>query len=263
LNYAPSSKRPVPDEFLVARADKQLSGPAHDAARSDPVTRMTTFLPSAVNGDRPLLGRRAVRGFIGFLFVAACVGFAATAWQSFYAHKAEQPQLVLTASLEKRSELPAQPNPSTVQTDVAKATPPQPAPPQPTLLAQTAPKDVAPTTGALPPDLAQLLKRKDEAKEAPIQPGPPARPVPEGVAPSTALPPELAQVLQTMSRDLATVGQGIEQLKANQAQLARDNAKLAEELKANQEQMARVIAKASEQNLRPKTSAPRPPAPVR
>jgi hypothetical protein len=47
-----------------------------------------------------------------------------------------------------------------------------------------------------------------------------------------------------MARDLATVGQGIEQLNASQ------------------EQMARVIAKASEQNLRPKISAlpPRPTA---
>jgi hypothetical protein len=73
----------------------------------------------------------------------------------------------------------------------------------------------------------------------------------------------LAQVLQTMSRDLATVGQGIEQLKASQEQMARDNAKIAEQLKASQEQMSRVIVRASEQNLRPKTSAPRPPNPVR
>jgi hypothetical protein len=51
-------------------------------------------------------------------------------------------------------------------------------------------------------------------------------------------------LLQSMARDLATLGQGIEQLKASQ------------------EQMARVIAKASEQNLRPKISVlpPRPTA---
>jgi hypothetical protein len=55
--------------------------------------------------------------------------------------------------------------------------------------------------------------------------------------------PELAQLLQTMARDLANVEQGIEQLKASQ------------------EQMMRLIAKASEQNLRPKTSAP-PPRPT-
>jgi hypothetical protein len=40
--------------------------------------------------------------------------------------------------------------------------------------------------------------------------------------------------------------------------MVRDNAAVAEQLKATQEQMARLIAKASEQQLRPKTSAPPP-----
>jgi hypothetical protein len=62
------------------------------------------------------------------------------------------------------------------------------------------------------------------------------------VPPAAALSPELTQLLQSMAHDLATLGQGIEQLKASQ------------------EQMARVIAKASEQNLRSKipASPPRP-----
>jgi hypothetical protein len=107
---------------------------------------------------------------------------------------------------------------------------------------------------------------------------PPAQSAPEDVAPTVAaLSPELTQLLQSMARDLATVGQGIEQLKARQEQMARDNANAVEQLKASQEQMAGVIAKASEakdsgtkasetkasqQNLRPKTSAlpPRPTA---
>jgi hypothetical protein len=71
-----------------------------------------------------------------------------------------------------------------------------------------------------------------------------AQTAPDDVAPTVAaLSLELAQLLQTMARDLATVGQGVEQLKTNQ------------------EQMARVIAKASEQSLRPKISAP-PPRPT-
>ncbi len=56
--------------------------------------------------------------------------------------------------------------------------------------------------------------------------------------------------LQSMARDLASAGQEIEQLKAS-----------IEQLKASQQQMSRDIAKASEnkaseQNLRPKVSAP-------
>lgn len=68
--------------------------------------------------------------------------------------------------------------------------------------------------------------------------------------------PELAQLLQTLARDLANVEQGIEQLKTSQEQMARDNAKATEQLKATREQMASVIANASKQNLQPKTTAP-------
>src|SRR5258705_6294626 len=100
-----------------------------------------------------------------------------------------------------------------------------------------------------------------EANTAPSQPALLAQTVPEDVAP-TAAPPsrELTQVLQSMARDLATLGQEIEQLKAGQEQMARDNENTAEQLKASREQIARVLAKASEQNLRPKMPAPPPTA---
>jgi hypothetical protein len=57
-----------------------------------------------------------------------------------------------------------------------------------------------------------------------------------------------------MARDLASVQQEIEQLKASQQELTRENARTAEQLKASQEQMARAISNASEQNLRLKPS---------
>ena len=97
------------------------------------------------------------------------------------------------------------------------------------------------------------------------QSSPPAQTVPQDAAPAP-IPPEVTQLLQTMARDLASVQQEIEQLKASQQELARENAGIAEQLKASQEQMARAIANASEQNLRPKTSAAatsaNPPRPV-
>jgi hypothetical protein len=100
------------------------------------------------------------------------------------------------------------------------------------------------------------------AQSAPAQPAPPAQTAAEAAAPTAALSPESTQLLQSMARDLATVEQGIEQLKASQEQLVRDNAKLAEQIKANQERMTRVLlAKSSEQNLRPKLPA-RPPLPT-
>ena len=81
----------------------------------------------------------------------------------------------------------------------------------------------------------------------------PAQTAPQDAA--AAIAAEQTQVLQTMARDLASVQQEIEQLKASQAELARENARTTEQLKANQEQMARMIANASEQNPRPRTTA--------
>ena len=83
---------------------------------------------------------------------------------------------------------------------------------------------------------------------------PPAQPVPQDAA-AAPIPPEVTQSLQTMARDLANVQQEIEQLKASQDELARENARTAQQLKASQEQMARAISSASEQNVRPRTSA--------
>jgi hypothetical protein len=203
----------------IVRAEEQLTKLERDAARR------------AVPGKRPLFDRPAVRGFTGLL-LAACIGVAAIAWQSSYGDVAKEmiarwaPQRVVSSSppLENPG-LPTQPSPPAVQAAAAKTAPPQPA-----LLAQTAPEDAAPTAAA------------------------------------TAVSSELTQLLQSMARDIATLGQGIQQLKASQEQMARDNANAAEQIKARQEQMARVIAKASEvkaseQSVRPKISAP-PPRPI-
>jgi hypothetical protein len=107
----------------------------------------------------------------------------------------------------------------------------------------------------LPEQLSPPAVRASAVKADPPQP--PTQTAPEDVAPTVALSPESAQLLQSMARDLATEGQEIGQLKASIEQLHAS----VEQLKAGQEQMSRDIAKASEQNLRPKTSAP-PPRPI-
>jgi hypothetical protein len=67
------------------------------------------------------------------------------------------------------------------------------------------------------------------------------------VVPAAApMAPDLAQSIQMITRELANVEQGIDQLKTGQAQMARDNAELAEHLKATQE-MARNNADLAEQ----------------
>jgi hypothetical protein len=110
-------------------------------------------------------------------------------------------------------------------------------------------------TSSLPPEKPGLSAQPTPpaveaaaANAAPPQPAPPAQTAPEAVAPAAAAPSvEAVQSLRSMAQDIASVGQEIEQLKAS-----------IEQLKASQQQMSRDIAKASEQNLRPKVSAPPP-----
>jgi hypothetical protein len=86
---------------------------------------------------------------------------------------------------------------------------------------------------------AGLPQRSSQAQTT-LQPAAP-------VAPSAApMAPDLAQSIQMITRELANLEQGIDQLKTGQAQMARDNAELAEHLKATQE-MARNNADLAEQ----------------
>ena len=206
----------------IARAYEQIAVADKQIARTL-AQDAARHPPAAVNNvqvpvDRPSFGRPAVRGFVGVL-LAACIGVAAIAWQS-NGDAAKQ----MIARWAPQLDLNSSPAPES-------PVPAQPSPPA----VQTA-----------------------AAKATPPQPAPPAQTAPE--------PPGQAQLLlQSTRRDLAAAEQdieqlraGIEQLKTSQEQMVRDNAAVAEQLKASQEQMARLIAKASEQNLRPKTSVPRP-----
>jgi hypothetical protein len=204
----------------IARAQEQLSKRDQDATRypSDPPHTRMDRSRPVIRGNRPSLGGRVVRGFAG-LILATCVGVAAIAWQSpSYGDAARQ------------------------------------------IIARWAPQ-LAPTLSLTleNPGIAKQPGPATMAKTAPPQPTPLTQTAAEGVAPTAAaLPPELTQLLQSMARDLATMGQRIEQLKTSQEQMARDNANVAEQLKAGREEMTRVIAKVSEQNLRPKIPEPLP-----
>jgi septal ring factor EnvC (AmiA/AmiB activator) len=226
-------KQTEPRHTLIARADdelahayQQITSAGEQIARAEEQLSRLERAARAVPGKRRPLGGPAVRGFIGVI-LAACIGVAAVAWQSPYGDPARDvitrwaPQLALASTLlPEKPAPPAQPSPPAVQAAAAQAAPLQPAP-----LAQSAPEHVAPAVAALSPELTQLL--------------------------------------QSMARDLANLGQSIEQLKASQQQMARDHVNAVDLLRVSQEQMARAIAKTSEaktseQNLRPKISAPAP-----
>ena len=246
MNSTPSPKAIEPDDALVARADERLARVyAQLTSADEEIARVNEHIsklddgaahhPSAVLGRRPARRRSMLRGLIGLL-LAACIFGAAFVSQSSYGDAAKQiiagwaPQLLLTSSPPPENPgLAAQTSPSPVQLAGAEPVAAEPAAAQSTASSPTAPQDVAPAAAPIPPELAQLL--------------------------------------QTMARDLANLEQGIEQLKASQEQMARENANAVEQLRAGQEQMTRLMAKPSEQkaaepNPRPRTSTPPPPRPV-
>jgi flagellar motor protein MotB len=239
----------APDAVRVAPSDDEISSLLHQAARyrletparaapelpaAPPIPAVdTTFRASAVNNvpGRRSLGGRPMRT-LAALLLAACIGGAAIAWQS-YGDMAKAmiamwaPQLVMTSSL------PAE---------------------KPALAAEPAPPaDVADATASQPAALAQAAPQ---------------------AAPAAVSSPDSAQMLQSMTRDLASVRQeveqlkaSIEQLKANQQQMSRDAVKAsdskASETKASDNRASDT--KTSEPNPRPRVSAlpPRPVARVR
>ena len=155
MHSTSDAKQVDPDgDVLVARLEEAIArGPSvqeqvskleRDAVRypSDPQIPANTFRPTVPRD------RSARRGLIGLL-LAACIFVAAFALHSSYGDAVRPiivrwaPPLVPTSSqLLEKPGLSAQPSPASVQAAAA-----EPIPPQPTPSAQTAPQDIAPTTG--------------------------------------------------------------------------------------------------------------------
>jgi hypothetical protein len=228
------------EDALIARADKRLAHAYEQVALADEqLARVTEQLsrmehdatrhPPAVPGRRPSRGRPVLRGLIGLL-LAACIAAAAFASQSSHGDAVKLMISEWAPQLISTRSLPLERSeaPAQPSPSAVPLAAAEAAPPQATLSAPATAQGVAPT-----------------------------------VAPTSS---ELALLLQEMTRVLANVEQGVEQLKAGQERMTSDNAKVVEQLRASQEQMTRLIAKASEQNLAPKNLAPKtsapPPQPV-
>lgn len=241
MNSTPTPKATEPHDAPVARADERFAHAHEQIMRADEqLARLSEQLakierdaarpPSAAPGPPSPPGWPVFRALVG-LPLAACIIVAALVLQSTYGGGGKQvvvpsaPQLASTPSLPPENpRAPAQPASSGVQVAAAEAAPPQATPPQATTLAQSTTQDAAPTATASLPDHTQLL--------------------------------------QTMARDLANMERSIEQLKANQQQIASNNSKAIEELKASQEEIKRVLAKVSEQNLSRTSPPPTQPTPT-
>ena len=233
MNSTPAPKAIEPHNAVISRADERLTHVYEQIARADEqLARVTEQLakadrdaarpPSAGPGPQSPPRRPALRALVG-LPLAACIVVAALVLQSSYGGGAK-PVVARWAAPQLVSTPSSPPEnaplPAQPAPSIVQAAAAEAAPPQATPVAQTAPQNAAPTATAALPDHAQLL--------------------------------------QTMARDLANLERNIEQLKANQQQIASDNSKAIKaiaELKASQEEMKRVLARVSEQNL-PKTSPP-------
>jgi hypothetical protein len=223
------------DTELVARADERLAHAYEQIVRADEELarfneQISKLEKKPVNRFRqPLRGRPALRGLIGLLLTAG-ICTAAFAWQS---------------------------HGETVRPMISRWVPQLAA-------ASSLPSGVPKLADQQSPPAVQVAAADAAVSQLPT----PVQTAPQDAA-AAPIAAEQTQLLQTMARDLASVQQEIEQLRASQAELARESAKTAEQLKANQEQMARAIANASEQNLRPRTSvttsaatSANPPRPV-
>jgi hypothetical protein len=83
---------------------------------------------------------------------------------------------------------------------------------------------------------------------------------PDGQQTTASASSDMASTIEKMSRDIVTLGQGIEQLKANQEQLSRDSAKATEQFKASEDQLIRMLLRVSEQQTpQPRTVVATPP----
>ena len=182
---------------LLRAAARQHSdppkGPGSEFAAGPPIPPVdTTFRPAAVGnakvpGNRPSTGGRVLRGLPGFL-LAVCIGVGAAAWQA-YGDTARAvvarwaPQFVATSS--------SQPSPAAVQTSVANAASPPPAPPA-RVAEGVAPSAAAPSSGE-----TQSLQ-------------------------------SMASDLAAAEQEIEQLKASIAQLKANQEQASRDIARVSD-----------------------------------
>lgn len=255
LKFASEPKPDTSEDH--ARAGEQHAAPAPAPAPPPGALgpQIATFRPAAVD-DVDRLGAidrlrgpiwsspAAVRGTIGFA-TGACIVLAAIAWQSPYGVAARGMIQSWAPQLASRSSPPrvaaaAVDQANSPGVDLASA---QSAAPEAAAAVQaTAPQAVPAAAPAAPAAEQAATPAADEQAAAP--------------APAA----DQTQRLQTMTRDVARLEQEVEQLKAGQAQMARDNAATAEQLKTMQEKMARASLRPPEQHLAKMPVASRRPA---
>jgi chemotaxis protein histidine kinase CheA len=256
ISLAPGDERLASDEQTVrealARVHERPSNADPDAPSVALDPQVTSFRPNAVSGSSGL--QTVARGIFG-VFLVGCVGAGAFAWQSSYGHTARlivaelAPQLIPSSLLPGgKSESEAQPSAATAQAASAEA----------------AAQPVADAADANPPQPATEQQPAAEAQPTPPPAAAQAAVQDAATAAASSSPPDQAQLLQTMARDLAAAQKRIAELETSQQQLVRENAATSAQLKAAQEQVAHLAAKPTEPLAPPPQASAEalPPAPL-
>ncbi|WP_315703914.1 MULTISPECIES: hypothetical protein [unclassified Bradyrhizobium] len=219
-SYTDVYKRVVRD--VLSRIDQRLA----DIAAQAGAPRSTE--PAGGKGVPPTrlrrsLHRRALRGAIGVLMVAS-LSTAALAW--YYA----DPMTTVMARWMPSFLKTAATNDADVSTsDLTSSSARPPAPPvQPTDL------------GSAPPQNGSFASGVQGPAE-------------HGDITTASIDRDLMPLIQKLARDISELQVGIEQLKAGQEQVVRDQARAAEQLQAGQDQLMRQMAR---------ISAVQPPKPI-
>jgi uncharacterized protein YoxC len=232
----------------IAQANEQVTQSASNPKATEQISKPE---PDAVQDPlvvpgRPLsAGRPALRGLIGVL-LAASIFVAAFVSQSSHIDPAKLIVVQRVAQLGSTSSEPLNQSERRVPRGVSAAqlNATESMASQPTPSPQTAPQEVA-ATASLSLGQAQMLQviARDLAKLG--QRIEELNTRQEQIAGDAKR--DLAQMLQAMAPDLAKLGQRIEELNTRQEQMAGENAKAIEHLRASQDQLARDNAKTAEQ----------------
>jgi hypothetical protein len=210
----------APQAHIAAGGSAAAPAPAVDATFRAAAVDHVEVPPDQVHGAlaRRSTGRWAMRASLGFVFALASA-IAAAAWQH-YGDAAMQ--------------------------EITSWTPP--------FTLASSPPPAAPVAADQPDPPANQASAADETQ---VQPAPPAQPAQDTAAAMASAAADPAPLPPSVARDLAAMGQQIEQLKAS-----------IEQLKTDQEEMTRQMsrdgaARTAEQGPHQKLSAlpPRPPAP--
>jgi len=203
---------------VLARIDQRLAD----------IERRTVTEPAEEQaGGRTPLRKRFKRGFVGLLVMAGVIG-AVLVWQRF--------------------------DGDTAKAMVARFTPGFLTDAPSTQDDREAAQGAGSTTVGTAADGRSSSDARSAMADTPTALSDRTTPEPDAQQSTASSSPDMASTIEKMSRDIATLGQGIEQLKANQEQFSRDSARATEQFKASEDQLIRMLLRVSEQQTpQPKT----------